>query len=152
MTRDGQRYAAELTRLEARKKELEDALGRLARDEAEAREVAELAQEVERLKQEVESSRATTAKESDMTKNEPANSADGVRKAAADNRQAVDAELDKLARTMQADGETFEKAYDRMLQTEMGRALLRTRDDAHAIATGGPTEADLEAARKNLTA
>ena len=53
---------------------------------------------------------------------------------------------------MMTDGETFEKAYDRALDTPMGRELLRTRDDAQAIATGGATEADLEAARKSLTA
>ena len=40
MTQEGQRHAAELTRLEDRKKELEDALGRLARDEADAEQIA----------------------------------------------------------------------------------------------------------------
>ncbi|SDX74741.1 hypothetical protein [Tritonibacter mobilis] len=36
MSQEGQRHAEELARLEARKKDLEDALMRLARDEAEA--------------------------------------------------------------------------------------------------------------------
>lgn len=43
MSREGERHAAEILRLERRKKELEDALGRLVRDEAEAQEVADLA-------------------------------------------------------------------------------------------------------------
>ena len=58
MSTEGQRHAAELASLEARKKELDDALMRLARDEAEALEVAELAQEVEQLEQQVEIARA----------------------------------------------------------------------------------------------
>ena len=51
---------------------------------------------------------------------------------------------------MQQPGETFEKAYSRALNTDMGRSMLRTLDDATAIQTGQPTEADLETARKNL--
>ena len=72
---------------------------------------------------------------------------DDVRKLAHENVAAVDRQLDELAKSMMTDGETFEKAYSRALDTQMGRALMRTRDDAQAIATGQATEADLEAAR-----
>lgn len=74
-----------------------------------------------------------------------------VRKLAHENVAAVDRQLDELAKSTMTDGETFEKAYDRALDTQMGRALMRTRDDAQAIATGHATEAELEAARKRLT-
>ena len=45
MTQEGQRHAAELKRLEDRKKELEDALGRLARDEADAEAIYRLVED-----------------------------------------------------------------------------------------------------------
>ena len=51
------RYTDDLARLETCKKDLEDALMRLARDEAEAQDVAKLAQELEN---QVESARAAT--------------------------------------------------------------------------------------------
>ena len=66
MSTEGQRHAAELAKLEQRRKELEDALMRLARDEAEAQEVAELAQEVEQLENEVETARAAANMEKTM--------------------------------------------------------------------------------------
>ena len=66
MSTEGQRHAAELAKLEQRRKDLEDALMRLARDEAEAREVAELAQEVEQLENEVETARAAANMEKTM--------------------------------------------------------------------------------------
>ncbi|MBP0482784.1 hypothetical protein [Sagittula salina] len=60
MTQDGQRHAAKLKRLENRKKEMEDALGRLTRDEADAdaEEAMELAKEVELIEQQVATARA----------------------------------------------------------------------------------------------
>jgi predicted nucleic acid-binding Zn-ribbon protein len=156
MTQEGQRHAAELKRLEDKKKDLEDALICLARDEAAAQEVAELAQEVEQLEQHVETARAaakradTPIEEKTMTKNEPANSPVEVRKAAARNRQAAERQLDELAKQMQQPGETFHKAYDRALQTDMGQALMRSRDDAQELERGGVTSMHLAEARKNL--
>lgn len=73
-----------------------------------------------------------------------------VEKALAANRRSAERQLDELAKQMQQPGETFEKAYSRALNTDMGRSMLRTLDDATAIQTGQPTEADLETARKNL--
>lgn len=144
MSKEGERHAAELKRLEDKKKDLEDALMRLARDEAEAQEVAELAQEVEQLETQVKAARAAANMEKTMTKT------DDVRKAAATNREAAERQLDELAKQMQQPSETFEKAYSRALETDMGRSMLRTLNDATAIQTGQPTEADLETARKNL--
>ena len=144
MSQEGQRHAAELARLEARKKDLEDALMRLARDEAEAQEVAELAQEVEQLENQVETARAAANMEKTMTKD--------VRKAAATNREAAETQLDTLAKSMQQDGETFEKAYLRALDTDMGKALMQARDDAQELERGGITSMDVVEARKRLNA
>lgn len=142
MSQEGQRHAEELARLEARKKDLEDALMRLARDEAEAQEVAELALEVEQLENQVETARAAANMENTMTKD--------VRKAARLNREAAETQLDTLAKSMQQDGETFEKAYLRALDTDMGKALMQTRDDAQELERGGITSMDVAEAHKNL--
>lgn len=143
--KDGQRHAAELRRLQDRKKELEDALGRLARDEADAEEVMELAREVELLEQQVATVRAAVqSQENDMTKT------DDVRKAAAANRLEAERQLDELAKSIQQPGETFEKAYSRALDTDMGRSLMQTRDDAQELERGGITSMHLADARKNL--
>lgn len=143
--KDGQRHAAELRRLQDRKKELEDALGRLARDEADAEEVMELAKEVDLLEEQVATARATVqSQENDMTKT------DDVRKAAATNRQAAERQLDELAKSIQQPGESFEKAYSRALETDMGKALMQTRDDAQELERGGVTSMHLADARKNL--
>ena len=150
MTQEGQRHAAELKRLEDKKKDLEDALMRLARDESEAEEVMELAQEVEQLETQVKAARAAASMEKTMTKNELANSPVDVRKAAARNRQAAERQLDELAKQMQQPGQTFHKAYDRALQTDMGQALMRSRDDAQELERGGVTSMELDEARKNL--
>jgi len=144
MSQEGQRHAAELARLETRRKDLENALMRLARDEAEAQEVGELAQEVEQLENEVESARAAAKMEKIMTKD--------VRKAAGQNREAAEAELDKLAKSVQQDGETFEKAYLRALDTDMGKALMQTRNDAQELERGGVTSMDVAEAHKRLNA
>lgn len=146
MSKEGERHAAELIRLEGKRKELEDALGRLARDEAEAQEVMDLAAHVQRLEQEVESARAAAQMEK---KDEDMN--DTVTKRAVRNMAKVDAQLDALAKSMQADGETFEQAYCKALDTDMGRSMIRTREQAYALATGGVTEADVAAARADLT-
>ena len=58
--------------------------------------------------------------------------------------------LDDLANSLQQPGETFEAAYSRALDTEMGAMMLKTLDDATALATGNPTEFDLEKARAAL--
>ncbi|MDE4175079.1 hypothetical protein PXK01_13020 [Phaeobacter sp. PT47_59] len=142
MSQEGQRHAAELARLEARKKDLEDALMRLARDEAEAQEVAELALEVEQLENQVETARAAANMEKTMTKD--------VRKVARLNREAAETQLDTLAKSMQQDGETFEKAYLRALDTDMGKALMQTRDDAQELERGGITSMDVAEAHKQL--
>ncbi|UWP96524.1 hypothetical protein K3X48_05985 [Aliiroseovarius crassostreae] len=144
MSQEGQRHAEELARLDARKKDLEDALMRLARDEAEAQEVAELAHEVEQLENQVETARAAANMEKTMTKD--------VRKAARLNREAAETQLDTLAKSMQQDGETFEKAYLRALETDMGKALMQTRDDAQELERGGITSMDVAEAHKSLRA
>ena len=146
MSKEGERRAAELIRLEGKRKELEDALGRLARDEAEAQEVLELASHVQRLEQEVESARAAAQMEK---KGEDMN--DTVTKRAVRNMAKIDGQLDDLAKSMQVEGETFEAAYVRALGSDMGKSMLRTREEAHALATGGVTEADVIAARADLT-
>ncbi|KHQ53604.1 hypothetical protein [Mameliella alba] len=204
MTQDGQRHTAELKRLEDRKKELEDALSRLARDEADAEEVMELAKEVELLEEQVATARAAVqSQEKTMTKNDqhlahmgekqrrlydalvnateaeadamyaqladklnlpeidvprskrPATtvtekSIHDVRKAAAANREAAERQLDELAKQMMEPGESFHKAYDRALNTDMGKALMQTRDDAQELDRGGVTSMALDEARKSL--
>ena len=144
MSKEGERHAAELKRLEDKKRDLEDALTRLARDEAEAQEVAELAQEVEQLETKVKAARAAASMEKKMTKT------DDVRKAAAANREIAERQLDELAKSIQQPGESFHKAYDRALNTDMGKALMQTRDDAQELERGGVTSMHLADARKNL--
>lgn len=145
MSKEGQRHAAELKRLEDRKKELEDALGRLARDEADAEEVMELAKEVELLEQQVVTARAAVqSQENDMTKTQE------VRKAATANREAAERQLDQLAKSIRQPGESFYAAYDRAITTDMGKVLMRTRDDAAALEVGGITSMDIEEARKSV--
>ena len=63
----------------------------------------------------------------------------------------IDGQLDTLAKSMMKDGETFEAAYVRALDSDMGKSMLRTREEAHALATGGVTEADVAKARADLT-
>ncbi|MEL6467762.1 MAG: hypothetical protein AAFQ58_22575 [Pseudomonadota bacterium] len=205
MSKEGQRHAAELKRLEDRRKELEDALMRLARDEADAEEIMELATIVEQLEGQVETARAAASMEKKMTttKNEAhlahmgekqrrlydalvhATEAEGdamfaaladrlnlpkidvtrsdrpaatvteksvndVGKRATENRLLAEANLDALAKQMQRPGETFEKAYDRALDSDMGRSLMQVRDDAAALEVGGITSMDIDEARKNL--
>jgi hypothetical protein len=74
----------------------------------------------------------------------------GVKKAAVLVRQDAEAQLDALARAEQGPGETFAKAYSKMLETPAGRSLMATLDDAQALLTGGPTEAMLDAHRRAL--
>lgn len=146
MSTEGEKHAADLAKLEQRRKELEDALMRLARDEAEAQEVAELAQEVEQLENQVESARSAANMEKTMTKK------NDIKKAAADNRRKAEDQLDKLAKSVQQDGESFEKAYSRALDTDMGKALMQARDDAQELERGGLTSMDVAEARKRLNA
>lgn len=139
--REGQRHAAALARLKERKEELEDALGALARDEAEAEQVARLAQEVEQLEAEVEAARAAAKQENTMTKTYTP----------ADIRKAAEQNLDELARSIRQDGETFEAAYARALDTELGKSMLATLDDATELERGGPTSVTLAKARAALS-
>ena len=149
MSGEGEKYAAELAKLEQRRNELEDALQRLARDEAESLEVAELAQEVEQLEQQVEAARMAanipqkTAKRSAIMPTD-------IQKQALPVKKRAEKLLDDLANSLQQPGETFEAAYSRALDTEMGAIMLKTLDDATALATGNPTEFDLEKARVAL--
>lgn len=145
MSAEGQKHAAELAKLEQRRKDLEDALGRLARDEAEAQEVAELAQEVEQLEQLVETARAAANMEKTMNHND-------VKKAARTNREAAETALEDMAKSMQAEGETFEKAYGRAMDTAMGIQLMKTRDDAQELERNGITSMDVAEAHKLLKA
>lgn len=149
MSKEGERYAAELIRLEAKRKELEDALGRLARDEDEMEQVMELAQDIERLEQEVESARAAVDMEKNVITKDAMTKSD-VAKAATGVMVKVDAQIDTLAKSMRAEGETFEAAYVRALDTEMGRSMLKTRQEAHDLATGAPTGEDVAKARACL--
>ncbi len=146
MNTEGQKHTAKLAELEQRRTELEDTLMRLARDEAEAQEVAELAQEVEQLENQVESAQVAVKMEKTMAKK------NDITKAAADNRRKAEAELDKLAKSVQQDGETFEKAYLRALDTDMGKALMQSRDDAQELERGGITSMDVAEAQKHLNA
>lgn len=73
-----------------------------------------------------------------------------IKKAAADNRRKTEVELDKLAKSLQQDGETFEKAYMRALDTDMGKALMQTRNDAQELERGGITSMDMVEAHKRL--
>ena len=146
MSKEGEKHAAELAQLDQRRKELENALMRLARDEAEAEEVVELALEVDRLEQLVETARAAANMEKTMT------NLKDIKKAAADNRRRAEAVLDKLAKSLQVEGETFEKAYMRALDTDMGKALMKTRDDAQELERGGITSMDVAKAHADLTA
>ena len=149
MSGEGEKRAAELAKLEQRRKELEDALQRLARDEAESLEVAELAQEVELLEQQVEAARMAanipqkTAKRSAIMPTD-------IQKQALPVKKRAEKLLDDLANSLQQPSETFEAAYSRALDTEMGAIILKTLDDATALATGNPTEFDLEKARAAL--
>lgn len=143
-------HAAELKRLEDRRKELEDALMRLARDEADAEEIMELATIVEQLENQVEAARAAAKRANSPIEEKTMTKTDDVRKAAAANREAAERQLDELAKSIQQPGESFHKAYDRALDTDMGRALMRTRDDAQELERGGVTSMHLADARKNL--
>lgn len=75
-----------------------------------------------------------------------------ITKAAADNRRKAEAELDKLAKSVQQDGETFERAYLRALDTDIGKALMQNRDDAQELERGGITAMDVADAHKRLNA
>lgn len=145
MSAEGEKHADELAKLEQRRKELEDALQRLARDEAEAQEVAELAQEVEHLEQMVESARAGANMEKTMNHND-------VKKAARTNREAAEKALDDKAKSMQAEGETFEKAYGRAMDSAMGIQLIMARDDAQELERNGVTSMDVAEAHNLLKA
>lgn len=74
----------------------------------------------------------------------------GVKKAAVFVRQDAERQLDALAKSDQGPGETFEKAYSRVLETPVGRGLLATLDDAQRLSLGQPSEAMVEAHRKSL--
>lgn len=116
MSTEGQRYAAKLTKLEQRRKELEDALMRLARDEAESLEVAELAQEVEQLEQQVDTARIA-ANIPHKTAKKSATMPTDIQKQALAMKIRAKKQLDDLANSLQQADETFEAAYSRALDT-----------------------------------
>jgi hypothetical protein len=74
----------------------------------------------------------------------------GVKKAAVLVRQDAERQLDALAKSDQGPGETFEKAYARVLDTPAGRSLTATLDDAARLSVGQPTEAMLDTHRRAL--
>jgi hypothetical protein len=94
--------------------------------------------------------RANAAGEKDDSAGQHVDSILAVKKAAIDLKRQAEANLDALARSEQSPGESFAKAYSRALDTDMGRSLMRTLDDAQALATGGPTAAQIEEHRKSL--
>ena len=74
----------------------------------------------------------------------------GVKKAAVLVRQDAERQLDALAKSDQGPGETYERAYSRVLETPVGRGLLATLGDAQRLSVGQPSEAMVEAHRKSL--
>lgn len=68
----------------------------------------------------------------------------------ADIRKAAERNLDDLARSIRKEGETHEQAYARALDTELGKSMLATLDDATELERGGPTSATLANARSEL--
>jgi hypothetical protein len=149
MSTEGQKHAAKLAELEGRKKKLEDALMRLARDEAESLEVSELAQDVEQLEQQVDAARTALNIPNETAKRTAIMTHD-IRKQALSVKKIAEKQLDDFAKSLQQPGETFEAAYSRVLDTEMGAMMLTTLGDSQALATGNPTEFDLEKARAAL--
>jgi small-conductance mechanosensitive channel len=146
MTIDGNRHAADLVRLESKRKELEDTLTALARDEDELDRVLELAREIDQLEQQVDAARAA-ANIPHKTAKRSAIMPDDLQKRALANKKVAERQLDDLAKSLRQPGETFEVAYSRALDTEMGAMMLKTLDDATALASGNPTQFDLEKAR-----
>ena len=72
-------------------------------------------------------------------------------KAAAMNVKArAERNLDDLAKSMQTQGESFAKAYSRMMETDLGRSMLETLETATDLAAGRPTAKQVEAHRKSL--
>jgi hypothetical protein len=67
-----------------------------------------------------------------------------------DLKRQAEANLDALAKSVQAPGESYEKAYVKALETDMGRSLLATLEDSQSLSTGGPTAAQLAEHRKAL--
>lgn len=132
MTIDGNRHAADLVLLEAKRKELEDTLAALARDEDELGRVLELAQEIEQLEAEVHSARAIAQ-----------TGAKKMMKSAAAIRSEAEHNLDSYAELIRKDGETHEQAYARAMQTELGRSMIKTLDYTVALQTGAPTSDDV---------
>lgn len=64
----------------------------------------------------------------------------------------AEAQIDDLARSIQEPGEAFAKAYTRALETDLGRSMLKTLDDATRLAQGQPTDAMIAKHRQSLKA
>lgn len=62
----------------------------------------------------------------------------------------AEAQLDDLARSMQEPGESIEKAYTRAIETDLGRSMMQTLEDATRLAQGQATEAMIAEHRKSL--
>ncbi len=75
---------------------------------------------------------------------------DDFQKRALANKKVAENQLDDLAKSLRQPGETFEAAYSRALDTDMCAMMLKTLDDATALASGNPTQFDLEKARAAL--
>lgn len=70
--------------------------------------------------------------------------------AALDLKARAERNLDALAESMRGEGETFAKAYTRAVDTDLGRSMLATLDEATDLAAGRPTARQVEAHRKAL--
>lgn len=114
--------------LEARKRELEKELGAFERADIDLSAIEVLERDVEELEAELKARKEEETKKMDESRTDPT----AIRKSAEDL-------LDRLAKGMQKDGETFEQAYARAVLTDQGRAVLATLDDAVALQTGRPT-------------
>ena len=66
-------------------------------------------------------------------------------------RAEAERNLDNYARTICKESETHEQAYARAMETDLGRAMIKTLDDTIAHQTGAPTSEDMAKARRTLT-
>jgi hypothetical protein len=64
----------------------------------------------------------------------------------------AEAQLDALAEAVREPGESLAKAYTRAIETDLGKSMLQTLDDATRMAQGQPTEAMVAEHRKSLSA
>lgn len=65
-------------------------------------------------------------------------------------RAEAERNLDNYARTICKDSETHEQAYARVMETDLGRSMIKTLDDTVAHQTGAPTSVDMAKALHTL--